>query len=154
MEDSPKITEDRTDERSPLERGATSFLQFLPQLVQSVSGHLSPNSDDQKVVQEQPKPEAEDLINFQSNFVLTDDGKTVTENEAKPKCPICEEIFEIGEIAALQLHVDGHLASSLFCPVCNASFENVNREIYQKHVQVICNLSFCLHKKLSQARHL
>merc|ERR1719361_2359409 len=44
-----------------------------------------------------------------SQVVLTDDGRTMTEEEAKPTCPICSETFQIGQIKALELHVDSHL---------------------------------------------
>ena len=64
----------------------------------------------------------------------------LTEEEAKPTCPICSETFQIGQIKALELHVDSHLTSNLYCPVCNASFEVAKREDYQNHVQVCTQL--------------
>lgn len=72
----------------------------------------------------------------ENGIVLTDDGRTMTQEEARPKCPICDEIFEVGEVKALEHHVDSHLVTSLFCPVCSQAFSVANRSTYQKHVQV------------------
>jgi len=105
------------------------------------------------IVREQPKNSAKqnqdqftDLVNWQKasivsttvtedGIVLTDDGRIMTEEEAKPKCPICEELFEVDDVKNLEIHVEAHLATNLYCPVCNASFGIDKREIYQNHVQ-------------------
>merc|ERR1712061_438469 len=100
-----------------------------------------------EVVQEQPKysvrdeqDQFTDLVNWQKasivststvteeGIVLTDDGRTMTEEEAKPKCPICEETFDIDDVTALEMHVEAHLTTNLFCPVCNAAFGVDSRE--------------------------
>ena len=69
-------------------------------------------------------------------LVLTDDGRTMTEEEARPKCPICEETFDVDDVKTLEMHVEAHLATNLYCPVCNASFGIDKRQDYQNHVQV------------------
>jgi hypothetical protein len=104
------------------------------------------------VVQEQPKnvkiedqDQFTDLVNWQKasivssvteeGIVLTDDGRTMTEAEARPKCPICEEMFEVDDVKSLEMHVEAHLAINLYCPICNAGFAVEERENYQNHVQ-------------------
>ena len=69
-------------------------------------------------------------------LVLTDDGRTMTEEEARPKCPICDETFDVDDVKTLEMHVEAHLATNLYCPVCNASFGIDKRQDYQNHVQV------------------
>ena len=60
----------------------------------------------------------------------------MTEEEAKPRCPICEETFDVDDVKTLEMHVEAHLATNLYCPVCNAAFGIDKRENYQNHVQV------------------
>ena len=60
----------------------------------------------------------------------------MTEAEARPKCPICEEMFEVDDVKSLEMHVEAHLATNLYCPICNAGFAVEERENYQNHVQV------------------
>ena len=60
----------------------------------------------------------------------------MTEEEARPKCPICDETFDVDDVKTLEMHVEAHLATNLYCPVCNASFGIDKRENYQNHVQV------------------
>ena len=69
-------------------------------------------------------------------LVLTDDGRTMTEEEARPKCPICDETFDVDDVKTLEMHVEAHLATNLYCPVCNAAFGIDKRQDYQNHVQV------------------
>merc|ERR1711971_247706 len=104
------------------------------------------------IVQEQPKnfvnedqDQFTDLVNWQKasivstvteeGIVLTDDGRTMTEEEARPKCPICEETFDVDDVKTLEMHVEAHLATNLYCPVCNAAFGIDKRQDYQNHVQ-------------------
>ena len=87
-----------------------------------------------------------DLVNLQKasiassvteeGIVLTDDGRTLTKEEARPKCPICEEVFDAHNVETLEEHVEAHLNSKLYCPVCNAEFKVEKRDSYQTHVQV------------------
>jgi hypothetical protein len=112
----------------------------------------TPERDIPIVVQEQPKifvnedqDQFTDLVNWQKasivstvteeGIVLTDDGRTMTEEEAKPRCPICEETFDVDDVKTLEMHVEAHLATNLYCPVCNAAFGIDKRENYQNHVQ-------------------
>jgi hypothetical protein len=71
------------------------------------------------------------------DVVITDDGRTMTVEEASLGCPICEVKFQVGEVKALELHVDGHLASRLYCPLCNQEFALTARDEFQGHVQVL-----------------
>merc|ERR1711971_1421374 len=104
------------------------------------------------IVQEQPKnfvnedqDQFTDLVNWQKasivstvteeGIVLTDDGRTMTEEEARPKCPICDETFDVDDVKTLEMHVEAHLATNLYCPVCNAAFGIDKRQDYQNHVQ-------------------
>merc|ERR1712223_1443760 len=104
------------------------------------------------VVREQPKnvknegqDQFTDLVNWQKasivssvteeGIVLTDDGRTMTEEEARPKCPICEEVFDANNVETLEEHIEAHLNSKLYCPVCNAEFKVEKRDSYQTHVQ-------------------
>ena len=60
----------------------------------------------------------------------------MTEEEARPKCPICDETFDVDDVKTLEMHVEAHLATNLYCPVCNAAFGIDKRQDYQNHVQV------------------
>merc|ERR1711971_1087604 len=112
----------------------------------------TPERDIPIIVQEQPKnfvnedqDQFTDLVNWQKasivstvteeGIVLTDDGRTMTEEEARPKCPICEETFDVEDVKTLEMHVEAHLSTNLYCPVCNASFGIDKRQDYQNHVQ-------------------
>ena len=70
-------------------------------------------------------------------IIITDDGRTLTREESRLKCPICTDSFGHDEVRALELHVDQHLATNLGCPVCHASFKVQERAAYEAHVQVI-----------------
>merc|ERR1711971_51961 len=148
-----------------IERSQNVLFKFLPQLSQSVFGNLeetmmlkpcsalvAASNEDLKVVQEQPKnvkiedqDQFTDLVNWQKasiansvteeGIVLTDDGRTMMEEEARPKCPICEEMFEVDDVKSLEMHVEAHLATNLYCPICNAAFGVEQRQDYQNHVQ-------------------
>merc|ERR1712029_1105107 len=52
-------------------------------------------------------------ISSANGVVLTDDGRTLTEEEAQPNCPICGEDFKKDEVKALEIHIDAHLASCI-----------------------------------------
>ena len=69
-------------------------------------------------------------------IIITDDGRTLTREESRLKCPICTDSFGHDEVRALELHVDQHLATNLGCPVCHASFKVQERAAYEAHVQV------------------
>ena len=135
------------------------MFKLLPQLSQSVFG-LLPTSEDQEnagakpsaPIEEQPRSQEEsdqfsDLVNWAkgsivstissgNGVILTDDGRTLTEEESQPKCPICSETFERDQVKALEIHIDGHLTSSLYCPLCNIAFDVSKRDQYQRHVEV------------------
>lgn len=144
MEDSPKIT-------TPIHekpQSKSSIFQLLPQLVQSVSEHLTTPSAPPIAGSNDPTDDDfAELVNWQKanissqndNIVLMDDGRTLTQDEAKPKCPVCEETFEPGQVAELQHHVDAHLVTDLYCPVCDGHFNVSQRTEYQEHVQVSSN---------------
>jgi uncharacterized C2H2 Zn-finger protein len=125
-------------------------------MLKPCSAAVTPSNEDRThettevtVVQEQPKNEDQDqctdLVNWQKasivssvtedGVVLTDDGRTMTEEEARPKCPICEEVFEVDDVKTLEMHVEAHLATNLYCPICNAAFAVEHRDNYQNHVQ-------------------
>jgi len=144
------------------EQPVGSLFKLLPQISQSVFG-LLPASSSEEPEQHGPKPSApieeqprsneesdqfSGLVNWAkgnivssissaNGVVLTDDGRTMTEEEAhQPNCPICGEDFKRDEVKALELHIDAHLASSLYCPICNIAFDVSKRDQYQQHVEV------------------
>ena len=140
---------------------SNGLFQFLPQLSKSVFGSPQEEASEELLIQpsapieDQPRPRSTEeddqfselvdwakgsIVSGQDGIVLTDDGRTMTEDEAKPKCPICSELFEVGEVKALEIHVDSHLATNLYCPICNISFEVDKREAFQAHVQVCFNI--------------
>ena len=144
------------------EQPVGSLFKLLPQISQSVFGLLPASSSEEPEqdgtkpsapIEEQPRSNEEsdqfsDLVNWAkgnivssissaNGVVLTDDGRTMTEEEAhQPNCPICGEDFKRDEVKALELHIDAHLASSLYCPICNIAFDVSKRDQYQQHVEV------------------
>ena len=144
------------------EQPVGSLFKLLPQISQSVFGLLpaASSSDEPEQhgtkpsapIEEQPRSNEEsdqfsDLVNWAkgslvgsissaNGVVLTDDGRTMTEEESQPNCPICGEGFKRDEVKALEIHIDGHLASSLYCPICNIAFDVSKRDQYQQHVEV------------------
>ena len=145
------------------ERSQNVLLQFLPQFSQSIFYKPEENKTNEQTKeqteqteektkdQQEEEDQFKELVNWQKasimscssvnedGVVITDDGRTFTEEEAQPKCPICGISFELGQVKALELHVDGHLATSLYCPVCNKPFKVSESEAYQNHVQVLKN---------------
>ncbi len=87
-------------------------------------------------------PEAvsrEASVEYSNSFVLTDDGRTVSssgdENNDRLPCPLCEVAFEAGQVRALEIHVDSHLASSRACPICQQTFGVDEVTDLEAHVQ-------------------
>ena len=107
------------------------------QSLQGACERMASNQDFSDLVSWQ-KANIASLATTEDEVVLTDDGKAITIEKVKPKCPICQETFEHDDQNALLVHVDGHLASNLYCPMCSQGFDAATkREEYQKHVQVI-----------------
>ena len=164
LEDAPQNHGARPKIRTPEPESneQPSLFKLLPQISQSVFGGLLPVPQTEEQgdlqgpkpsapIEEQPRSNEEsdqfsDLVNWakgsivssisSNGVVLTDDGRTLTEEESKPNCPICGETFKRDEVRALEIHIDGHLASSLYCPLCNIAFDVSKRDQYQQHVEV------------------